>query len=147
MKPNQYVPTTYTALPYIPLLTARLQVGQTMRGVLDRLQALSPVIAKICSISGTPVPPLGALHQGNFIYIQDFYNRDVGAKLSPERYTIYYIASLRISVTTADVGVIVIAIGLDDEPGFGATSTQRQDLRYPKQIWYTLPCEGSNSTL
>ena len=78
-----------------------------MRTILDRLQGLSPVIAEICRISGTPGASIGVLHEDKFIYTHNYGYRDVEAKLPPDDDTIYHIASLSKSFTAASIGILV----------------------------------------
>lgn len=80
-----------------------------MRSVLDRLQALSPVIAEICRISGTPGASIGVLHENKLIYTHNYGFRDVEAKTPPDERTIYHIASLSKSFTAASIGILVEA--------------------------------------
>ncbi|KAL9103693.1 MAG: hypothetical protein Q9163_001287 [Psora crenata] len=78
-----------------------------MRGVVDRLKALSPVIAEICRISGTPGASIGVLHDGEIIFTHNYGFRDVEAKIPPDEHTIYHIASLSKSFTAASMGILV----------------------------------------
>ena len=78
-----------------------------MRSVVDRLQALSPVIAEICRLSGTPGASIGVLHEDKIIYKHNYGYRDVEAQIAPDEHTIYHIASLSKSFTAASIGVLV----------------------------------------
>ena len=78
-----------------------------MRSVLDRLQTLSPVIAEICRISGTPGASIGVSYEDKLIYTHNYGYRDVEAKVPPDERTIYHIASLSKSFTAAGIGILV----------------------------------------
>ena len=78
-----------------------------MPGVLDRLQALAPVIAEIHRTSGTPGASIGVLHNGKLPYTHNYGFRDVEKGYAPDERTIYYIGSLNKSFTAASVGILV----------------------------------------
>lgn len=78
-----------------------------MAGVLQRLQALIPIISEICQISGTPGASIGVLHEGTVIFTHNYGFRDVNARLPPDENTIYHIGSLSKSFTAASLGILV----------------------------------------
>lgn len=78
-----------------------------MKETIDRLQALGPVIIRICAISGTPGVSIGVLHHNEVIYTAGLGIRDVGLSLPPDENTIYHIASMSKAVTVAAVGILV----------------------------------------
>lgn len=78
-----------------------------MKEIIDRLQALGPVISRICAISGTPGVSIGVLHHNEVIHTAGFGYRDVGQKLPSDENTIYHIASMSKAVTAAAVGILV----------------------------------------
>lgn len=52
-----------------------------MKETIDRLQALGPVISRICDISGTPRVSIGVLHHNEVIHNVSFAYRDMGKRL------------------------------------------------------------------
>ena len=72
-----------------------------------RLKALSPTITEITKLSGTPGASVGVLHQNEIIHIENFGYRDLEAKLVPDEYTLYYIASMTKAFTAACIGILV----------------------------------------
>ncbi|KAL8897524.1 MAG: hypothetical protein Q9207_007176 [Kuettlingeria erythrocarpa] len=78
-----------------------------MRSVLDRLQALSKVIAEICRVSGTPGASIGVLHHDKLIYTHNYGYRNVESQTPPDENTIYHIASLSKSFTAASIAILV----------------------------------------
>lgn len=78
-----------------------------MKETIDRLQALGPVISRICAISGTPGVSIGVLHHNEVIHTAGFGFRDVGQMLPSDENTIYHIASMSKAITAAAVGILV----------------------------------------
>ncbi|KAI4088601.1 MAG: hypothetical protein LQ344_005939 [Seirophora lacunosa] len=78
-----------------------------MRSLVDRLQALSKVIAEICRISGTPDASIGVLHEDKVIYTHNYGYRNVESSIPPDENTIYHIASLSKSFTAASIAILV----------------------------------------
>ena len=73
----------------------------------EKLEALGPQIQEICSISGNAGLSLGVLQKGQVIYRANFGYRDVEAKLAPDGYTIYHLASLSKFVTSVAIADLV----------------------------------------
>lgn len=78
-----------------------------MDALVQRLQALSPTIAEICRISGTPGLSLGVLHHGEVRYTKNFGFRNLATKEKPDEDTLYYIASLSKAYTAAAMALLV----------------------------------------
>lgn len=73
----------------------------------SRLQALSPQINEICSVSGNAGLSIGVLHHGRVIHRANHGYRDVEARFEPDSDTVYHLASLSKFVTSAAVAVLV----------------------------------------
>lgn len=78
-----------------------------MQSIVDRLQALSKVIAEICRISGTPGASIGVLHEGKVIYTHNYGYHNVESSIPPDENTIYHIASLSKSFTAVCIAILV----------------------------------------
>ncbi len=78
-----------------------------MKDLIARLQALGPVITRICAISGTPGVSIGILHHGELFYTASYGYRDVEAKLPPNEDTVFHVASLCKSMTAMGVASLV----------------------------------------
>ncbi|EEP79767.1 predicted protein [Uncinocarpus reesii 1704] len=87
------------------------------------LKALGPLIDQICTIYGIAGLSLGVLQDGEVIHYANFGHRDVEAKIPPDEDTIYAIASLSKSFTSAATGILV----------------DRGDLHWHTQIQHILP--------
>ena len=91
-----------------------------MEEIIDRLQALAPIISRICAISGTPGVSLGVLHHNEVIHTAGFGYRDISRGLPPDENTLYHIASMSKAVTAAAVGILVDEGYLDWDTPFSA---------------------------
>lgn len=78
-----------------------------MRGVVDRLKALGPVIAEMCQIPGTPGASIGVSCDGEVVFTHHYGFRDVEARIPPDEHTMYHIISLSKSFTAASMGILV----------------------------------------
>lgn len=99
-----------------------------MKEIIDRLQALAPIISRICAISGTPGVSIGVLHHNEVIHTAGFGYRDVGQGLPSDENTVYHIASMSKAVTAAAVAILVDEKYLDWDTPF---STLVPEFEHP----------------
>lgn len=78
-----------------------------MSEVVQRMQALVPVISEICRILGTPGALISVLHGDSVIFTHNHGYRDLKAQLVPAENTVYYLGSLTKSFTATGFGILV----------------------------------------
>lgn len=89
-------------------VTTPRQIRQTeVRGDIERLENIRPLIQKICEESSSSGLSLGVLHRGQVIYRDNFGHRDVESGKLPDSNTLYNINSMTKALTAAAIGILV----------------------------------------
>ena len=73
----------------------------------ESLVHLAPTIKELMTIAGTAGVSLGVLHHGEIIHCANFGFRDVRARLSVNKNTVFPIGSLTAAIVSATIGVLV----------------------------------------
>lgn len=81
--------------------------GEPEAAIIARLEALEPVIKKICLNAGTPGVSLGVTYQGKVIYRFNHGYRDVEDRLPADSDTVYPIGTLAKALTASAVCILV----------------------------------------
>jgi len=93
------------SLPSFPAYAS--EPMRAMDPLIERLQALTPIIKEISRISGTPGLSLDVLHHGKVVYTNNFGYKNVATKEAPDDDTLYYIASTSKAYTAAGIAILV----------------------------------------